>query len=44
MLLFAGINGSLIILNIVMVILTLSILVTGVNIRKIKKLINNFEF
>ena len=37
MLLFAGISGSLLVLNIVMVILTLSILVMGVNIRKIEK-------
>lgn len=37
MLLFAGISGRQLILNIVMVILTLSILVTGLNIRKIKK-------
>lgn len=37
MLLFAGISGSQLVLNIVMVILTLSILATGLNIRKIKK-------
>lgn len=37
MLLFAGISGSLLVLNIVMVILTLSILVMGINIRKIEK-------
>ena len=37
MLLFAGISGSQVILNIVMVILTLSILIMGMNIRKIEK-------
>ena len=37
MLLFAGISGSLLVLNIVMVILTLSILVMGINIKKIEK-------
>ena len=36
-LLFAGISESLLILNIVMAILTLSILVMGVNIRRIEK-------
>ena len=40
MLLFAGISGSQIILNIVMVILTLSILLMGMNIRKIEKFEN----
>ena len=40
MLLFAGISGSQIILNIVMVILTLSILIMGMNIRKIEKFEN----
>jgi hypothetical protein len=37
MLLFAGLSGSNLILNIVMVLLTLSILMTGLNIRKIEK-------
>lgn len=37
MLLFAGISGSQVILNIVMVILTLSILIMGMNISKIEK-------
>lgn len=37
MLLFAGINGNLLILNIVMVILTFSIVATGINILKIEK-------
>lgn len=37
MLLLAGISGSIITLNIVMVILTLSIVVTGINILKIQK-------
>ncbi len=37
MLLFAGISGSQLILNIVMVFLTLSILIMGMNIRKIEK-------
>lgn len=40
MLLFAGVSGSKLILNTVMVLLTLSILVMGINIRKIEK----FEF
>ena len=37
MLLIAGISGNELILNIVMVILTISILATGINIRKIEK-------
>lgn len=37
MLLFAGISGNSTILNIVMILLTLSILITGMNLRKIKK-------
>lgn len=37
MLLFAGISGSQLILNIVMISLTLSILIMGINIRKIEK-------
>ena len=37
MLLFASISGNQLILNIVMVLLTLSILVMGINIKKIKK-------
>lgn len=37
MLLFAGISSSQLILNMVMILLTLSILVMGVNIRKIEK-------
>ena len=37
MLLFAGISSSQLILNIVMVLLTLSILVMGINIKKIEK-------
>ena len=37
MLLFVGISGSQLILNIVMVFLTLSILIMGMNIRKIEK-------
>lgn len=37
MLLFAGMSGSQLVLNIVMVLLTLSILIMGLNIRKIEK-------
>ena len=37
MLLFAGISSSQLILNIVMILLTLSILVTGINIKMIEK-------
>jgi hypothetical protein len=37
MLLFAGLSGSNLVLNIVMVLLTLSILMMGLNIRKIEK-------
>ena len=37
MLLFAGISSSQLILNMVMILLTLSILVMGINIRKIEK-------
>lgn len=36
-LLFAGLSGSQIVLNIIMVLLTLSILIMGLNIRKIEK-------
>ena len=37
MLLFASMSGSQLVLNIVMVLLTLSILIMGLNIRKIEK-------
>lgn len=37
MLLLAGISGNQIVLNIIMILLTLSILVTGLNIKKIEK-------
>ncbi|MCI8700131.1 MAG: MFS transporter [Clostridia bacterium] len=37
MLLLAGVTGNQIVLNIVMILLTLSILIMGLNIRKIKK-------
>lgn len=37
MLLLAGVTGNQIILNIVMALLTLSILIMGLNIRKIEK-------
>lgn len=42
MLLLAGISGSQLVLNIIMVILTLSILIMGVNIKKIEKFEKSF--
>ena len=37
MLLLAGISGNQVVLNIIMILLTLSILATGLNIKKIEK-------
>ena len=37
MLLLAGISGNQIVLNVIMILLTLSILATGLNIKKIEK-------
>ena len=42
MLLLAGISGSQLVLNIIMVILTLSILIMGLNIKKIEKFEKSF--